>query len=222
MINTRAWVVMVAASAAVLGCTGVKGDHGEAGPQGPEGPAGPQGLQGPKGDRGDTGIQGPPGSPGGSGQLIWVDSVGTVVGEVREGLIWVDSSTGLVWNIDKETGQVDVAKHTLAWIRFWSAPNCTGTEYLLFLDSGGFPSPRMPFRLAGETAFRVRSDTSDPVTVTGQSTMGARSMQCEDTNGAAQPLLSAADAPTTSHQPPTLPFNGPLRVERSALTIHLR
>jgi hypothetical protein len=200
---------MVVIAALALACVGAKGDQGE---QGPIGPAGPQGFQGVKGDKGDVGIQGLPGSPGGSGQLVWVDSTGAVVGEVREGLLWVESGTGLVWSIDREkSDQVDPAVHHLPanLARYWTGSDCTGEAYLHITPA--LPAPRVPFKLAGETGYRVRTDTSalQPATIVSEEDeFGCRGRTLTGS------FVAMTDVPVVVSTPPTLPFIGALHVER--------
>lgn len=215
-------MMVVLALAAVLGCafpSGPKGDQGEQGPAGPAGTTGAQGLQGSQGPKGDRGDQGPPGAPGGSGQLVWVDSVGTVAGDGLN-LLWVDTSSGLVWYIDRDSGQVDLNRHgTIRYDSYWTSADCTGEEFV----SGSIPEPRIPFRFGSEAAFRVRGDAAQLATITPASAK-APGGSCRTVSGLSQQsVIRASDISAGSATPPNLPFTGPLHIERySGLLAPLR
>jgi hypothetical protein len=200
-------VAVVLAFSLGMGCTGAKGDKGD---QGEPGPAGPAGATGPQGIQGDPGIQGPPGSPGGSGQLVWVDPQGRVAGDGLN-LLWVEIS-GLVWHISRETGQVDLVRHgALRYDSYWVSGDCTGDELL----NAVIPEPRVPFRFAGETSFRVRADDAQIMSIAPGSTRDADG--CRAVSGVAlQPAIRLAGIPYVAITPPVLPFAGPLHVERYA------
>lgn len=188
-----------------LCCTGPQGAPGSDGQPGPAGAVGAAGQQGPKGD---TGVQGPPGSPGGSGQLVWVAATGSVAGEVREGLLWVDPSTELIWRIDWKTGQVDINAHTRTGDGTfrWSGPNCTGDELLTEA-----PPPREPFRVAGSAQYVVRLDTAMPDSA-AESHRTQYGSDCV-AQSAAGPFFRLSSFSAVAG-PPALPFTGPLHVER--------
>lgn len=214
----RLFLVVVAALA--LGCPAVPGPPG---PAGETGPAGAQGVAGPKGEQGDPGPQGPPGAPGGSGQLVWRDAAGTIVGEVREGLLWVDASTGLVWRIDWRTGQIDEAVHVSATTPstrtlFWTSTDCTG-EALVPNDQ--VPPSRMPVKYDGESVYRARPDTLMPSTYTVRSQTlvvqgGGRA--CDGPGPSTGLYFRVTDLPAVPN-PPTLSFAPPLHVERYTPTL---
>lgn len=207
-------IVVLALALACAFPSGPPGDQGAPGAAGPQGLVGPAG---PKGDRGDTGIQGPPGSPGGAGQLIWRDAAGNVAGDGLN-LLWVDSTSGLVWHIDRETGQVDLTQHTRpASPSYWTSTDCTGTEMVLSDPTqamgGRSLPPRAPFKIAGETAYRVRADTASIATVVPRSVRDP-STPCTQLGGAGTTTLLRLSDLVAVPNPPTLPFVGPLHVER--------
>lgn len=213
---------MVVIAALALACVGAKGEPGE---QGPVGPAGAQGPQGLKGDKGDVGTQGPPGAPGGSGQLVWVDASTppVVVGEVREGLLYVDPATGLVWHVNPQEAAVDLAAHSWpspspwTWTYYWTGVDCTGDQLLLPED---VQLPRVPVLYAGESTYRVRPDALVPTATAPQSqrSMFPRPGACATTPAPSGLYFRMADlVPVAAPLP--LPFRKPLHVERYAPTL---
>lgn len=206
------WTVLVGTLA--LGCTFPSGPQGEPGPAGADGIPGPQGVQGPKGDKGDTGIQGPPGSPGGAGQLVWVDASTppVILGEVREGLLWVDSVAGLVWHVDPQTGQVDIQRHQQErMLSVWESTDCTGEEFAV----PPYPVllPRTATRFGSDPTYLVRDDSS------AFRPLSARSTRDGSTCITIAPAASINVLPRGAFSPvgpaPSLPFTGPLHIERN-------
>lgn len=197
-------LLLLALSLAFACAVPVQGEPGEPGPQGPAGP---------KGDKGDTGIQGPPGSPGGSGQLIWRDADGRVAGDGLN-LIWVDTSTGYVWHIDRETAQVDLKAHVVidSW-HYWESTDCSGEELVRFHPAEtDLPAPRIPFQLSSSSGFRVRTDSAAALLITARSIRdsGCRTMASQVTGS----FVALSQMPVVAAAPPTLPFTGPLHIER--------
>lgn len=198
-------VVCLLMAVLVTGCAG--GPGSTVGPMGPAGPAGPQGA---KGDRGDVGPQGPPGVPSGSG-YVWRDAVGQYVGQGLE-LIHVDANNKL-WHVSAETGQVDVNTHrAMKYGDYWESADCTGEP----LISGVFPLPRVPFRFSGESSYRVRLDTASLQTLVVRSAMNADGTCATLAGPLTESFMRAGDVPVTTSSAPTLPFVGPLHVERSS------
>jgi hypothetical protein len=190
----------------VLGCVGAKGEPGE---QGPIGPAGPQGPAGP------TGLQGPPGSPIGSG-LVWRDQKGAFVGEGWS--LWhVDPTTNLLWAVHPDHGQIDSARHERDGTYLYESGDCSGPSYITvpywYGKTGEIPPPRIPFRLVGESVFRVRLDSTGTVEVSARSERLPGLTSCRTlsvaTPGGYVPLSGTVEVTV-----PRLPYDGPLYPEK--------
>ena len=126
------------------------GDPGEAA-TGTEGPRGEQGVPGPAGPQGDQGEPGEPGEAGppGPAPWAWFDRNGQQVTD-GPGLEVFDDD-GLVWLIDRETGEADVPTLTAYYV---SDHYCTGGIYVDAYEV----SERRAFRVHGREGLNLRRD----------------------------------------------------------------
>lgn len=121
------------------------------GERGPEGPPGPQGIQGPAGPQGPAGEPGAPGAPGASAsELEYVDADGRPLPTSALADVLYADAQGFLWRISTTTGKVD--EITIGMWYFTQA-NCQGPLYMQWPGA-----PRIPFRVEGETEYRVMSD----------------------------------------------------------------
>lgn len=114
-----------------------------------------------------TGPQGPAG-PAGPG-IVWKDATGATADGVLASpfggaLLYIDADQH-VWSLDPETAALDTFRSDV--VVQWSNADCTGTPYVKP------PLPRLTFRVQGETAVRVRPDSTTAFNTTVQSTTNA-------------------------------------------------
>lgn len=87
-----------------------------------------------------------------SGRIVWKDASGSLV--ARDQLFHMDER-GHAWPLDPETGgRLDMGPHAV----YFAQTGCAGPGYAT-------ASPRIPIKLAGETAWKVRPDSAQSQTV---------------------------------------------------------
>lgn len=163
-----------------------------AGPMGPEGDEGPPGPQGPAGS-----------STSGPARVVYKDATGAVV--AWDQLNYQDSA-GRTWWLDGETLQIQRALHENVVLAY-SGPGCSGTAYLL-----NPLAPRVPFKVVGETVFRVRPDAAQSAIVALQS---IRTVNSCGSYAGTQRVFEIGLAPQDALlQEPTFGWTGPAHQER--------
>jgi hypothetical protein len=110
---------------------------------------------------------------------------------------------GLVWRISIETGESGPVFGRLE--RGWSAPGCTGEEYVL----NRAPTPRFTFAIEGDEIVRVAHDHADPARVAVCSRLIAGECVTHDCNERGTIPLEGT-IPTPSIEAPA-PRPAPLR-----------
>ncbi|WP_216673650.1 collagen-like triple helix repeat-containing protein [Pyxidicoccus fallax] len=170
---------------------------------GPKGDTGPRGEAGPPGPKGDTGDRGPAGPSGMGSTIVIKDAMGRVV---SHDFLYIDEH-GYIWQLDFETAQLQDNYTTSTTMVFFTSTDCTGSGYL-----ASFHLPRYPFRIEGETAYRVRRDTQQSEQMTVRSHRSGTRCENSELPGRYIPLAS-----TVPDQPivrPSLDFTPPLHIER--------
>lgn len=164
-----------------------------------------EGDPGPQGPAGATGPQGPAGTSGGAaaGRLVWKDSTGSVV--ARDGSIYQDSA-GWLWFLDTETARPN-SSHGLTAI-WYTGASCSGTAYVS-------PAvPRVPFKVPGTSAYRVRPDTLTFETPTLVSARDASNNCIVASQSGVRMIPFAQTAPAQAIVEPSWSFAPPLHLER--------
>lgn len=178
-------LVVVVAAQLLAACGG-----GAAGPTGPQGPQGEQGAQGPAGSSG-----------GAAKSLVWVDAAGT---EVNGGALpeYADPR-GYVWGLD--VFRASISTSTFQSI-YYSGASCSGQAYI----SGN--SPRAPFRVRGETQWRVLPDNVSPPATTSISSVMLDTCAAISSTMSLTPL-NGSSIPSAAIQVPAVPYVAPLHQE---------
>lgn len=155
---------------------------------------------------GCTQQQAPPSDGGGSpqaplGRVIWKDATGATV--AKDALLFIDDRN-FQWNLDPETAKpVDTTGTPL----FFDAPNCAGGAYVSRMP------PRQPFKVVGETQYRVRPDGAASKVV-AYASIRTKESGCGNAAGSTL-LLPLASAPSSSTaQDVSFAFVPPLHQER--------
>lgn len=164
----------------------------QGGTPGPEGPAGPAGPQGPSGS-----------SSSGTGRLVWKDATGSLVG--RDASVYQDGA-GWVWFLDTETARPN-SSHGLTAI-WYTGASCAGTAYV------AAAVPRVPFKVPGTSAYRVRPDTLTTETPTLVSARDALNNCVVASQSGVRMIPFAQTAPAQAIVEPSWSFVPPLHLER--------
>lgn len=182
-----------------MGPTGAPGAAGSAGPTGPAGPAG------------SVGPAGPIGPPGVSGHVIYKDATGRKVPILsssmagRPTFVYLDDA-GYVWEYYEDTAEIrDLPVYVDAF--FYASTDCSGPPWIQLKTT-----PRVPFKVPGETFYRVRPDTLAGSTFTPKSARGPLGTTCDP---ASTPIFAAPLAATVPSVPitPSMPFTLPIHME---------
>jgi hypothetical protein len=181
---------------ALGGCALKGGDDGDAGL------VGPPGLPGPPGPQGLTGYSG-------SGQLVFKDATGQYVGPT-DGQLRLDAQytddRGFHWLVEGETGELTSLRDPGG---YFETADCTGLAHL-----GTNIEARMPFKLWGENAYRVITDSLVSVPLHALSRWGNPGV-CESLDGTYQMYpMGAGTLPNPPILKPSVSFVGPLHLER--------
>lgn len=153
---------------------------------------------------------GPDAPPEASPQrTVWKDAKGVIV--AWDGLTYTDAR-GLHWTLSPETARPTDYPHSVVPAIAYTSPGCVGPAYL-----GGpapMPFPRVPFKVPGETTYRLRPDgvAAQPLTYQSARLYGGA---CGALSGTSVgfPLDSAPPA-NPPVQEPAWTFVPPLHMER--------
>ena len=180
-------VLMVAAACGKRGAPSDGGDNGN-------GPSGPF----------DAGGNGPGTGASGVSLIVVKDSSGALVSQSG---VHVDSR-GHLWALDWETAKV-AAYQAAPQPLYYVGSGCTGTAY------AAAPMPRVPFRVSGESAYRVRPDTMQSQAGVAISSSKDAAGSCASTTvGPARLLpINATSQPSPAVVEPMLGFAPPFRQE---------
>lgn len=160
---------------------------------------GSTGPAGPRGEPGATGATGAPGAGPTGQRLVHVDANGT---EVNGGTFYVDAR-GFEWPLDAETATLQISVTSI----YYLGAGCPGQGYIIP------PLPRFPFKVIGESQWRVRDDTErDTISGFGSVKNGSGSCSTTSTGELGMPLDDST-IPSPPIEDPIIPYVPPLHLE---------
>lgn len=137
---------------------------------------------------------------------VWVDATGREVAPA--GALWHVDEEGRVFPLDVETGQPADTYGNLAMASGYERADCQGP-----LLVGQPVPPRVPFSLGDGLGYRVRQDTDRGAPATFRSRR-LPSGECQEYAVPQQRPMAFEAPPPSLPGLPTLPYLGPLHVER--------
>ena len=178
----------LAVVALLVGCGGA----------GPVGPVGPTGPSGPPGATADAGVDV-------DHTLAWYDATGAFAAYATNGALFLDAR-GYFWPISTETAALFELR---PFSKYYMSSDCTGRVYI-----NEQPSPRVPFKVQGDSVIYVRGDGVTSAMVTFASAVGTGSCQTPSAPFSLLAIpLDAMLAPPPAIVQPALSFSPPLHLE---------